>query len=321
MLGLTRRGRVVLAGLLAAAMAFVGCRYRSGVFDATSFKSRLYPYTVHYGDPDQHALISQDWVVENYLSDSDGRPTTPKQTKTYQKVLDLELANGQTVNESFDVYDLLLVHSASDAEIWLRAIPISPRRSGRSLHVVAEQYAEGLSGSGFFKSDLGRIAVESQTYAGHVLASRPVTVAGLEALETTVEVANVDQLRLDPKSRSAQIRVVFVRTPFTTKSEYPTRRVPIMLMIGYANNPTDFDAQSADFDRFLGLIEVNGSRGFQVLETAATAPSASASAPAGSSAPDSPAPSAVATSPLAPWPSPPPPPAPSASGLAPTTPR
>ncbi len=270
-------------GIGAAALVVVGmagCR-SSGVFDATAFHSSTYPYTIRYADPEEHALLSSDWVVENYYADATGKPTTSKRGWAYRKSRDIELSDGHVVSREFDVYDVMLVHRASDAVIWLRSIPLSPRQPGINLRVLASEYAEGISGSGFYPTDLGRAHVESQTYASHVLTGQPVTVAGLEAYEATIEVANVDQLKLDPSSRAAMIRVVFVRTPFKTEPSMNSEGLPVLWMIGYANNPVDFEAQAPDFTRFLGLVDANGSHGFTVLPPV---PSASPPAPPSASA-------------------------------------
>jgi hypothetical protein len=259
------RLRGVLSVVAVGLAGVLGCQ-SSGFFEATAFRSRLYPYTIRYADPEDRALLSSDWVVENFYADATGKPTTSKTGRLYQKDREIELADGHTSRRTFDVYDVLLVHRASDAVIWMRSIPLSPRQSGLNLRVMAEQYAEGLSGSGFYATDLGHRMVESQTYASHMLTSRPVMVAGLEAFEATLEVANVDQLKLDPASRAALIRVVFVHTPFATETRgVDSEKLPVMWMIGYSNNPIDFEAQAPDFVRFLGLIDANGSHGFSVL--------------------------------------------------------
>ena len=123
--------------------------------------------------------------------------------------------------------------------------------------------------------------------------------------------ANVNQLKLDPAGRAAMIRVVFVRTPFTTDLRGDdSQKLPVMWMIGYANNPTDFEAQSPDFVRFLGLIDQNGSHGFTVLPPVPPpVPAAPAPVPAPPTTTWSvPAPATSSSAPpAAPAPTPPPP--------------
>jgi len=274
--------------VVAAVVGVAGCE-SSGVFDGTAFHSRVYPYTIRYADPEEHALLSSDWVVENYYADATGKPTTSKRRGEYRKLRDIELTSGSTTEQYVDVYDVMLEHRASDAVIWMRSIPMSPRQPRLDLRVVAGEYAERLSGSGFFATDLGRARVESQTYASRLMSGRPVVVAGLEGYEATIEVANVDQLKLDPSSRVAMVRVVFVHTPFTSPTRSDSDKLPIMWMIGYANNPTDFEAQAPDFTRFLGLIDTNGSHGFTVLPPVPSTAIPASSAPAPSAVPSAPA--------------------------------
>jgi hypothetical protein len=263
---------------LCVPLLFVLSACEPATFGVDGFHSAQFPYSVRYSDPGARTLLSSDWIVENYYSDSHGAPTKPKEDDDYAKEREIELEGGHTTKLTFDVYDVLLAHKSSDAKIWVRSIPYSPRQAQRSLRLVAEDYAEALSGAGFYASDLGRVKVQSKQYASHVVGGRDAKLAGLPAYDATIEVANVDQLKLDPKSRSEMIRVVFVRTDFT----YPVRRVdstlPVMLMIGYSNAPSDFAAQSADFERFLALIGTGGKYGLEV-EPASSA--GAAPAPAG----------------------------------------
>jgi hypothetical protein len=294
-----RASRAWLGALAVVAIAgWVGCR-ASGSFDASGYHNALAAYTVRYAEPAERSLLSSDWVVENFYSDDKGAPTQAKIEPHLKRDVKVELADGSTSTLSLDLYDLKLVHKASDAVIWLRSIPLSPRQPNVALRVLADEYAESISGAGFFASDLGTRHVESRTYASHVLSGRPVQVAGLEAYETTIEVANVDQLKLDPASRVAMVRVVLVRTPLWIWTPTQAVKLPLLWMVGYANNPIDFEPQSGDFVRFLGLIDQNGSHGFSVFPSGSASAPASAPAPASASA-SAPAPASAPTSASAP---------------------
>ena len=80
--------RLRAGGLAAAAVlglaCLLGCQ-SSGFFEASAFRSAKFPYTIRYADPEERALLSSDWVVENYYADVSGKPTTSKTGRQYQK--------------------------------------------------------------------------------------------------------------------------------------------------------------------------------------------------------------------------------------------
>jgi hypothetical protein len=98
--------------------------------------------------------------------------------------------------------------------------------------------------------------VHAQTFTTKIVDEHPTTVAGFEAYDATIELANVDELKLDPASRSSKLRVVFVRTPYTRKLFATKGAVPQLLILGYSVAPRDFDASLPDFNRFVASISL-----------------------------------------------------------------
>ncbi|MBI5478027.1 MAG: hypothetical protein HY906_04180 [Deltaproteobacteria bacterium] len=83
-------------------------------------------------------------------------------------------------------------------------------------------------------------------------------MGGQDGLEATIELANADQLRLDPASRHSKIRIALARTErkqmHAGGAGYATAR--LLVLVGYANRPGDFDAGLKDFDAFLSTVVV-----------------------------------------------------------------
>jgi hypothetical protein len=274
---------VVLASALACA--------KPGVFRPDGYHNELYGYSIHYSDAAARAFVSSDWVVDNYFAGPDGLPGKAKSDEDYRRERTFELDNGAKHTAKIDIYDLRLVHKKSSAVLWVRTVVLEPRDRERDLRVLMQEYAEELSGTGFFATDVGKIKIGARQFATKITEARPTTLAGFEAFDGTIEIANVDQLRLDPASRSDMVRVIFARTPYVYSVEdgYTSAKLPVLLVVGYLNNPTDFARQQPDFDRLLTLVD--GSSAVQAPQPGAPAPAA-ASAPAASAAPAVPAPSA-----------------------------
>lgn len=278
---------VLLAGALGLGFATLGCvketRFRDDVF-----YNKQMGYTLPYAHAQSRSFLPDGWVLENYHVDGAGHPTTPKTGSDWQRTLSIDLDDGKPVDLTVDTYDLRFAHAETNATIWLRSIPVAPRAAKRDLQGVANDWAEGLSGTGFFALDAGPVKVGAQQFATRIIRSRVGRIVGEPAFDVTVELANVDQLRLDPNFRSAIGRVVFARTKF----EYGLKRfgdrplaLPIRWMIGYANNPRDFARQEKDFEGFLRLFAPE----FDVTPSTSAPPSTSGSTPT-SSAPSTSAP-------------------------------
>jgi hypothetical protein len=96
---------------------------------------------------------------------------------------------------------------------------------------------------------------KERRYAHRLLDVRPCRLAGREALAATFEVANVEQLRIRPEVIDERVRLVLVRTDYAYA--VPTVRrfeFPSFLLVGYANQPEDFERGIGDFDRLLSAI-------------------------------------------------------------------
>lgn len=241
---------------LAAALPLVAC-VKEGAFRDDAFYSPTMSYTLPYRDAASRTFVSPEWALDNFAVDRAGRPSAPKSGPDWRRDYEFELDDGRRFTESVDLYDLRFVHVRTNARIWLRSVPVSALAAERDLQGVAADYAEGLSGTGFFAVDAGSIKVGAQQFATKIVKARAGTLGADPAYDVTIELANLDQLRLDPKARSALVRVVFART----KLVYQTRafaghktRLPVRWMIGYVNSPADFERQQPEFEAFLALF-------------------------------------------------------------------
>jgi hypothetical protein len=96
----------------------------------------------------------------------------------------------------------------------------------------------------------------------------------MPAYVATIDVANIDQIKLTPASRHTRVQLVVARTNFA----YEVSRMgekstfPVLMMAGYANLPEDFDKDLDAFRRLLVRIDVEGKRGFDRMPSEAPAP-------------------------------------------------
>jgi hypothetical protein len=250
------------ASLLPAALALsvLGCATGTGTFAADGFHNSEYPYVVRYSNPQARELLDGSWRVDNFVVNADGSIGGAKTAEGYRGPEEIDLKGSGTPNKITVFYfDLKLDNKKTSAVIWLQTVPLARDRAERNLKNLVEDYANTISGSGFYAAveDEGKM-IRAKTFAAKIVDGKETTLGGLEAYDAKIELANVDQLRLDPAARTALVRVVLVRTNYTHRFssagvEYaPT---PTLVRVGYRASPGDFDAGLPDFERFLKLIE------------------------------------------------------------------
>jgi hypothetical protein len=170
--------------------------------------------------------------------------------------------------EKLPAYDLLFKNRKTNAQIWVSTIPLSRETAEKELRVLLDNYIDAMSGSGAVVSNLGKgLNVNEKRFSARLIDKTPVKLSGKDALAATIEVANIDQLKLSPDARREKARIVLVRPDFRVLRERSMQDpVPfrVLMIVGYSNGPEDFDAQYAEFKRFLGKIHLMTDE--QVLE-------------------------------------------------------
>lgn len=238
-----------------------GCIPTTGTFAVDGFHDKVLPYKVHYWDAHAKQFLNDDWKVDNFVANDDGTLGDPKTTNDYRGPQKLDLAGDGTL-EKVRVYyfDLKLDNKKTNAVIWVQTIPLGRDRAERNLKNLAEDYAEALSGSGFYATvtdpETREVRGRTKTFAARLLDGKDTKLGGFDAYDARLDLANVDQLRLDPNARTSMIRIVLVRPPYLIGWGADHKPTPALIRIGYQASPGDFEAGLPDFERFLSLLEL-----------------------------------------------------------------
>lgn len=233
-------------------------------------------------------LMSGDWRLDNYAPAASGSAGLgePKVTGPYVAEVGLD-GDGDGEFEgrvTLPTFDLLFKHRRDDGRIFLSTFPISQHASERELSVMLRDFVESAAASGEITHNYnGRSSRAEAPMASRILASRPTRVHGFPAHEVIFEVANVQQLELSPSARWERGHVVLVRAEmvFGQRQLYPSIRVPdlgrgvgqesfypVLMVIGYANHPDEFDAHHDEFRDFLSRIHIGDVWDTDALEAA-----------------------------------------------------
>lgn len=225
------------------------------------FRNHDHGYRVAYAQG-THRFISDEWRVESHETNGDeiGRK---KDADDYVYRLQFDI-DGDGRDEDLGYayyYDLRLDHRRNNGRIWLRTFPVPDSARDRDLSVLVQNFVENIAANGYFTADVRErehVTVEERRYATQVLDTQRVSVSQHEAAAVMFDVANVNQLQMSASARSARAMVVMARTPYhyVIRNGAGGRSWPILMLIGYANAPADFDAGLPDFQRFVQAIEL-----------------------------------------------------------------
>ena len=241
----------VVALLAALAFPVLGCA-TGGTFAADGFHHTDYPYVVRYSDPGTREFLDANWRIDNYVVNYDGTIGALKTTEDYEGPTELDVTgSGNFSKVTLPYFDLKLDNRKTSAVIWLQTIPLNKGREERNLKNLAEDYASAISGSGFYAAveDQGKV-IREKTFAAKIVEGKETTLGGLEAYDAKIELANADQLRLDPahapRSFASSSCAPTTRTtswattsPYTRSSASATERVPATSTPG---SPTSNDS-------------------------------------------------------------------------------
>ncbi len=235
-----------------------------GAFSASGYQSRAYGYSV-VALPDGQVLPSS-WQLDNYYFHPNGR-LLPKTADGYLVKLHLDIdgdGNYETSRKEH-TYDLRYKNLVDEGVIFLRTIPISTHLRHKKLESLMDGYIEYITGAGYEIVTFGKspVIIEKR-YAAMAVERSDVTLAGLPAHQVTLEVANLDQLELDPSARKTRVRLLLLHTNFGYRvltGRGPVD-VPVVMFAGYANQPQDFETGLKDFDDLLSRVVIDGQRGY-----------------------------------------------------------
>ncbi|MGC4087570.1 MAG: hypothetical protein QM756_06695 [Polyangiaceae bacterium] len=289
-----------------------------GRFDASGYENTLYQYRVR-PSPATGKLLGDGWWLDNYF-EQNGK-MAPKTSAAYKTkyLLDSNGDGATDVRESALLYDLRFKHRQRDAVIMLRTFPIDRDQKDKDLRVMMQGLVDEVAGGGYEAVTVQRdaptdpkVRVEEKRYAATIVDRGEATLAQQPAYWATVDLANVDQLRLTPDARRVRIRAVLAKTPYAFQATMGSTgnkggpAYPVLMLAEYISLPEDFDKDLPEFDDFLQRVAIAGVAGYAAAaapapvaaSTAPTAPAAVPAMPAASAAPATVAPAPAASAPL-----------------------
>lgn len=207
------------------------------------------------------------WIVKNLTVSRDDPKLHGNLSGRYSVNLWFDLdSDGQSdLNFTKDRYDLLLENQQYNSKISIQSIPHGPGANNLDLDVLALEMLEGLAYSRAHAYNFSKnTSVIGRTYATKMISKKKFNFQGRPAIRMTIEIANVDQLKLNSKHRLEKLEIVIVKTGNLLKREeysYKSGKkekynLPIFLYAIHAAVPRYFSKTEEDFADLLKRIEI-----------------------------------------------------------------
>jgi hypothetical protein len=274
-----------VAVLIACLSSFACTPALSGALTAEGYRHNTYHYQINAMDG-SGALLPDGWAIDNlYEKRNEGSTvatTAPKDGPDYmtEYVFDTDGDGKDDLSKKALAYDLRYVHRVHSGVIWVRTVPISQTMRDKDLRVLMKDYIDGVAGAGYERVSYQR--VEEKRFAAETLSRQAGTVAGMPAFAAQFAVANIDEVQVNKEARRTQVRLVIVRSGFNYVVKQPGTpeiEYPVLLVMGYASQPEDYDQGVRDFDDLVERVSIDGKSGvtWEDLDSEAAGPSGAAS--------------------------------------------
>lgn len=242
-----------------------GCGTQIGTFGSDGFHHTKLGYTVRYGEPKQRQILSADWRLDNFqISGRQAPPQEPEAKKgtDYMTHVHVDLDDDGTpdLKEQLPLYDLRFEHVNTSAAIWLRTFPVARAYAQKDLGILLDSYANAVNDGRYVAVDLlnRRLVVSTARSVARVRSSCWRQISGYHAIDGTIEIADAEQVKIAPETRRELVRLILLRTPSGWRPYGSEWRAPwpVMMVIGYAARPADFERNMADFDHFVDRVDL-----------------------------------------------------------------
>lgn len=223
---------------------------KEGLFNSTA------KYKIPFTSPNKSQFISDEWIIDNYIIGK----WKEKYGSEYQGLVRVDRSdNGRTTTENVHYYDLKLVNKTNNGVIWISSHEVLYKQANLDLNVLLNEYVDSLSGSNFHvvSNFLNVDGVRETSFAATLQEKKETTVGPYKALEGTISIANLHQLKLNPQHRHSSVRILLFKIPCSDITRTIRKKkwvAPILVIVGVHNKPEYFDQNVKDYDLFVRSI-------------------------------------------------------------------
>ncbi len=191
--------------LLALVMLPVAC-VTPGKIGPQGYRHEKLGYSIPYAQGEDRVFINASWKLE---TNTEGQPYY-KDNRSYR--VDVKSLNGREDSISVQDVDLIFKHRQTNGVISVQSAPLADSVSDKKLPILAKDHVERLSG--LYYASLGqggtRVGI-GKNLVTNIIESKSGTLGTAETYEAVVDVANAEQLKLNPDHRLMRYKMVLIR--------------------------------------------------------------------------------------------------------------
>jgi hypothetical protein len=206
-------------------------------WSAVGYEQRQYGWRLPFADAPKRLIAPSPWRLDNWEEKSPGHFEAKRGPHYFDTVEVDDDGDGKIdgwERHEEPLSDLELVNEEDDSFVWIKTRAIPPGSARRKLELVARDYVDALSGwTTIAQLDLfGRERKRARQLTTLLKSVRETRVGGHRALDVVADIADVDELRVNPRARLGRLRVVVARIGYVVarrsedeKSAWPSEVV------------------------------------------------------------------------------------------------
>jgi hypothetical protein len=191
----------------------MGCNSASlAIIDTAGLRYENVPISIDFTNQEKQSFINDNWLVENWQHGSG--QWERKDGDEYRGVMLRDLDDdGNLEKEKVYFTELELRHQINDSKIYVDLAVLPNSKRNTKIDVFLSNFVEQLSGktTWYKQSVYGKPENETRTYAAKIIEQQYLDKGNYSGILVTIELANLDQLKLDPNHRSEIVSVLLLR--------------------------------------------------------------------------------------------------------------
>jgi hypothetical protein len=251
---------------IALAISVLGCSEvpQNARLVETGLQNVKQGYGIDFEDRTDCRFLA-NYMIENYYGDCKEKKFFLRTGPAYEGKISVDWNNdGTEVRFPAYFYDLKLHHIQNAGEIWVLSREIPPHLANTLVDVFLDNYVENLSGLNVevSRTPFNYVKITERKNATKIISKQSTKIGKYPGIIATIEIANLNQLRLDPNHRSGMMRVLIAKidgkiggTDGIVDGHMvimpPERAGKVLLVVGYYNTPQFFEQGLPDFDSLL----------------------------------------------------------------------
>jgi hypothetical protein len=238
----------------------------AGKVGPQGYSHEKFGYTIPYAQANEKIFITPAWKLE---TNAEGQPSV-KGSGTFR--VDVKSFKGHEDHIVVQDVDLVFKHRETNGVISVQSAPLADTISDKKLPILAKDFVERLSGLYYVSLSQGSTRVGmGKNLVTNMIDSKSATLGSAETYEVVVDVANADQLKLNPEHRLMRYKMVLIRPKapdgwkemrgvYGKKVKAEDARVeetyPAIIVLTYAMDNAFYQDYLADFDSFIHRVKL-----------------------------------------------------------------